>query len=208
MIFNAPISAGELRLECDAAFASRAHSTLRVLAERDARRPALAAGSRVQFGWSVLTMQAEPGGLRVMAPDYSRDALHKLDPNLDETFRVVGAQVAVLRATGATGVDARFESMVLVDRRAKAAAGLFLRRLESVDKNDSGWVIGDLNDPPAPNDTSTLEATRVYQLLRTHPAALQLLALPVGWFAALRADRIVKILDESDRDRWPERAAS
>jgi hypothetical protein len=202
MLLSHRIAAGQLLLECDAEFAVAGENALKALAGRDAKGPALAAGSRVQFGWSVLTMAPEPEGLRVMAPDYARDPMRDLDRSLDATFRVVRDQVEVLRSTGATGLDARFDSLILLDRRLETSADLFLRR-GSPANEDSGWVVGDLHEPPPSEDPSALRAVRVYELLKIRPSLLAPLALPEGWFVAMLADRIDRVIDESAKDRWP-----
>lgn len=194
------VAAGSLVLACDAALAPLGRDVLRTLEQRDAQQPALVAGSRVQFGWSVLTLVPDGDALRVFAPDYARDPMRDLDRSLDVTLSVILRQTSLLRELGASGLDARFDSFVIMARDT-GTDGVFLRRQTPTQADDSGWSMGNLDDPPSPDDTAAFDAVRVYTLLRLRPAVIPLLALPPEWFVAMRGERIERIVDDAGRVR-------
>ncbi len=67
------VAGGPLIAECDAALADLGRELLVLLAARDRSGLVLVAGSKVQFGWSLLTLIAQDNELHIAAPDYARD---------------------------------------------------------------------------------------------------------------------------------------
>jgi hypothetical protein len=50
----------------------------------------------LRFGWSVLTLQAEPdGALRVCEPDFDANPRRQIRPTLDVTLYVITAQASL-----------------------------------------------------------------------------------------------------------------
>jgi hypothetical protein len=198
------VGAGELVVACAPGLEKLAHTLLAALAQRDRIGPALRAGSRTQFGWSVLTLRAEAGRLRVCEPDFAGDLANNLSDRVDRTLEVIRDQSEVLRRAGAEGMDARWDvEIVVVPESALDAPAVFLRREEPSGPDDSGWLIGNLDDPPAPGDTEGATAIRVHRLLKRRPFLLRALAFPTGWFVAVRDNEILDVRDASGRPRWP-----
>jgi hypothetical protein len=102
-------------------------------------------GTRIQMGWSVLTIKAQEGALRVYEPDFDRDPFEDLKPGVQTTLRVPAGQVLVLGMIEETGVDARFDQSVVVHQDALDQEHIFLRRDVSSAPQDSGWLIADVS---------------------------------------------------------------
>jgi hypothetical protein len=181
-------------LECDWRFEEAGNAVLRKFVELDRKSPALKDGSRIQFGWAVLTLHSDDAGLRVYEPDYLGDALHGLNRTLDLTFEVIMEQTDVLRREGAEGLDARFDDYMTARPGAIEAADIFLMRQSSRRANYTGWFLGDLAQLEDGDTEEELEALRVFELLKRRRSAMKVLALPPGYAVVMRGDEIDSIM--------------
>jgi hypothetical protein len=184
-------------LDCDERLQEGGRAVLGKLAELNRHGPALRDGSRVRFGWTVLTLRSENGSLRVFEPDYMGDALHDLNRNLDLTLEVIADQVAVLRRENCEGLDARFDQYVLGGAGAVEAADIFLTRRDPVSKEDSGWFLGDMTQIESGSKEEELQAVRVFELLRRRRGVLKVLALPPGYAVVMHGNAIDTILNDA-----------
>jgi hypothetical protein len=180
----------QILLDCDRHFEQAGRSVLLKLSELDQRGPALGDGSKVQFGWSVLTLRLEQENLRIYEPDYFGDALHGLRPTLDTTLEVITEQAEVLRRERVEGLDARFDHYVLAWPGALAAREIFLSRRSDRQPDDTGWFIGDLALLDSGATDKVLEALRVFELLKLRRSVMQVLALPPGYAVVMRGGEI------------------
>jgi hypothetical protein len=160
----------------------------------DRRGPALHDGSRIQFGWSVLTISSEESGLRVCEPDFDGDPFTGLSPALDTTLQVTQEQTAVLQENSATGADARFDQVLVVVKGALETDAIFLTREEAVDADDSGWRIGKLDDLENPAPDQEVESLHVFELLKRRREIMPLLALPRRYGAIVDRGMILSIV--------------
>lgn len=183
-------------LNCDERLRERGRAVLNKLAELNRQGPPLVDGSRVQFGWTVLTLRAQDGNLRVFEPDYLGDALHGLNPNLDLTLEVIAEQVAVLRSENCEGLDARFDQLVLARPGAAEADDIFLTRRNPMSEDDTGWFLGDMAQLDSESAEEEPEAMRVFELLRRRRSVLKILALPAGYAVVMHGDAIDTIMKE------------
>jgi hypothetical protein len=183
----------DVLLDCDRRFEEAGYSVLRKLAELDRQGPALDDGSRVQFGWSVLTLCSEGAGLRAYEPDYFGDALRALSPTVDTTLEVMTEQVGMLHRESVQGLDARFDHYVLAWQGALDAAEIFLRRRKPERPDDTGWFVGDLarlEEGPGQG----LEALYVFEVLKRRRDVMKVLALPPGFAIVMCGSEISSIM--------------
>jgi hypothetical protein len=167
-----------------------------------AAHTALHPGSRVRFGWSVLTLEEDgAGGLTVCEPDFLGDPLRQVRPRVDVTLEVLSQQTAFVRRIGVDPVDAGFDQFVVVARDADATASWQLFRGPPSSDEDSGWSISAAGAPPHDEDEETLEGRRVHTFLRTRPAVLAAVVLPAGFAVLVDGNRITAALDPEGRDR-------
>jgi hypothetical protein len=187
-----------LILECGEQFHKAGHSMLNKLAELDHQGPSLNDGSRVQFGWTVLTLRSEMQYLRVCGPDYLGDALHALDCNLNLTLEVMTEQTGILRSKNVEGLDARFDDYVLAWSGALCATNLFIRRQGSERLDNTGWFIGDLDHLEDEHSEEDIKAWRVFEVLQQRRSLMKFLALPPGYTVVMRGDEVDSIMSGGD----------
>jgi len=198
--FSRTIGGRSVALACATARRPLAEDVLATLA-RIARADPLRAGMKVRFGWSILTLREDGGGLVVCEPDFAGDPLHELRPQVDTTLDVLARQAALVRRVGATPVDAGFEQFVVVARGALESATLQLFRSPPERDHDSGWTISSPEQPGSAQDADAFDALRVFTLLARRPVVLSALALPPGYAAIIDGDAISAVFDADGRQR-------
>jgi len=202
MLYRASIGGQDLAVECDARLRGSAEALLDRLRTLSDEGIALQAGSRIQYGWSVLTLQAEGGLLRLCEPDFDGDALHHIRPTLDTSLDIFEQQTQVLHRSSLTGMQILFSDDLFVRNRALEAPHQFLKRQVPAGGQDSGWYIGNLDRIEAGEPDDDSEIIQVFELLRRRPALLQVLMLPPRTLVVFRADAISEILDEDGNSHW------
>lgn len=193
MQLRLPIASGNLLVECHDRCEQAGRAVLRTLAELDRRGPSLHDDSRVQYGWSVLTLRLEGADLRVWEPDYLGDALRDLRPTLDLTLEVIEEQAEVLRGRSEEGVDARFDHFVTAWPGAPSASNIFLTRQAAAAPDDTGWFIGDLARLDVPPE-GELEVFRVFELMKRRRSVMKLLAFPPGYAVVMAGDETESVM--------------
>lgn len=177
------------------------NDVLDMFAELSPRQP-LRAGLRVRFGWSMLTLVESDEGLVVCEPDFDRDPLRDVRPTLAVTLRIAAEQATLARRLGVVPIDATFDSFVVVGHDALASPAVQLYRdPQPATGEDSGWSVTTAGAPAAGDDPDAFDAVRVYTLLRTRPAVLPLLALPLGFAVTIQNDRVLTIIDGKGQGR-------
>lgn len=201
MINERRIDGTSLRIECDVAVAQAAEDVLETFARLAAAGSTLRAGLRLRFGWSVLTLQAEPdGALRVCEPDFDTDPRRQTRPNVDITLSVISAQVSLARRLNVKPVDVYFEQMLIAAPGALDGHELSLQRSAQASTDDSGWFLAN-PQRLAPTPENELEALPVYQLLHSWPTALVVLVLPVGFTALVDHTGVSAVWDEEGHEQ-------
>lgn len=188
-------------LECDARLHGSAQALLDQLRILSDKGPPLHADSKIQYGWSILTLRAEGRLLRVCEPAFDGDPFEELGPTVDSTLEIFEEQTQVLRRSGLSGVDVRFSDDVFVRNRALEAPNLFLKRQLPTQK-DSGWYIGNLDRVDVDGSENAFEILRVFELLRRRRAVLPMLMLPPDYLVVMRDDRVSEILDQDGKNYW------
>jgi hypothetical protein len=202
MIFTQIIQSRKIIVECDAALEPAAGDVFATLAGLTRSGSALHEGFRIRFGWSLLSLRADSGGLRVCEPLFSGDPLTELNPTLDITFRVLVEQLQWLRRTEQQGEDISFEQQIVFTHDAFAATEVFALRGQAGSETDSGWSVAPVPAEGGEIDMSHLSAQPVYRLIETHPGLLSILTLPTGALVRLKHDQVVEITGADDRVRW------
>jgi hypothetical protein len=201
MLISRQIGSGVVVLECSDAFSELAGSVFDMFEQLDRTGPPLKDGSRIQLGFSELTLRAEDNKLRVCEPDFSGD-ISQIRANIDITLSVLKEQVSALHAAGEEGTDVLFTDWVAVSRGAIEAPNVFLKRDLPLSKVDSGWFIGRLEDLEAAKPAEEVDAKHVYEVLRMRPRLVDVMTLPVGYLVIIRGQRVQAMLDRDLRIRW------
>jgi hypothetical protein len=163
----------------------------------------LADRTRIQVGWSVLTLRQNGSELAVCEPDFAGNPLANVVEDVTRTLLVLAQQRDVLRRLGQPGQFAMFQDKVVLAAGCLERPQVYLERSKTISRTDSGWYIGPVEDA----GPVKYEARYVFQLLDLRPALLQVMALPPGFVAVFEGDAITAVLNEAGEDVWA-RAAS
>ncbi|MEW6432866.1 MAG: hypothetical protein AB1730_15280 [Myxococcota bacterium] len=192
MMLTRTIGPNTVRVEVLERQRAQAEALLDKLAELDARGPRLQDGTTIDFGWSRLTLVDVDGILDVEEPEFRGDPFESRMPGAFETIGVAQDQVDVLRRVGVEGVDARFDSAVIVRRGCLSAPRIYLKRDEPEGRS-SGWYIGDVAHPEV--EKEDLEVITVADVFKQRSEAMRVLALPPGYMAVLDGSVIEAVVD-------------
>jgi hypothetical protein len=185
-----------LRARCSRRNAVRARSALEAF-ERGSVEP----GVLMRFGWSALSLQEADAALDVLEPDFEAwPHEQRWREGIDVTLDVAEAQARLLRITGSDSQDAAFDQVLLAVPRAVDLSRVFLRRVEPLAPEDSGWLLGPLDDPEALSRADELERLPLASLVARRPALLAPLALPVGFVAIVAGSSVQQVLDGAGRE--------
>jgi hypothetical protein len=187
-----------LRAQCGRRNERRAASALNAFERLGAPSP----GVELRFGWSVLRLEDDGDGvLMAFEPDFAAWPERRWRDTIDVTLDVLEAQAQLLRRTGAVAEDVTFDQVVLAAPGALDEPRAFMRRMDARAPEDSGWVIGALDDPEALSLAARLEAVTVAALVARRPSLLQPLPLPEGYIAIVTGNAVVNVLDGAGRER-------
>lgn len=188
-----------LLAECEPSRARQAASVLEEFAKLAARGTELGSGTRIAFGWALLQLVDDGSALRVHEIDFASSVPGTLVPSIDASLEVVSAQVALLRRLGVEGQDVRCDQFLVAAPGAVAAVDPFLRRTAGISADDSGWLLGTVDDPEALVRDSRLERVRLGSLVAHRAALLPALALPVDFVVTFAGDAIREVYDADGR---------
>jgi hypothetical protein len=192
------IAGRTLRARCGRRNERRAASALSAFERLDD----VAAGMQLRFGWSALRLQEDgDDALVACEPDFGAWPQQRWNDTIDVTLDVLAAQLRLLRSTGADGEDVAYDQVVLAAPGAIEQSRAFMRRTGALGAQDSGWLVGALDDPEALSAAGELEAVAVAALVRRRPSMLQPLLLPEGYVAVLAGEAVEQVLDGAGRER-------
>lgn len=163
----------------------------------------LVPGTQIRFGWSLLRLIEDDSALRVAEPDFARWPEEYWVPMVDTTLNILAAQTSLLHGLGVDGEDAFFDQVIISAPGALAQPKIFLRRASRISAEDSGWLLGTLDDPEALTREDGLEAVLIANLVALRPALLQVITLPSGFIALFSGESLEKIFDSAGRARFP-----
>jgi hypothetical protein len=202
MIFTRTIGGHQLVAECAAMLEPAVSDIFKTFDSLARSGKMLHAGFSVRFGWSLLTLSEESGGLRICEPRYSGDPVHELNPTLDTTIEVLVSQIKLLRSVGARGEDVFFDQQILLAPGTLTAPEIFALRGEGTSESDSGWSVAPVPAPGEQIDTRHLTAVPVFRLVESHRGLLSVLTLPLGHLARLRGGNVAEVDDPDGHTRW------
>jgi hypothetical protein len=203
MIIERKIENRRIFAECSAENERRAASVLDVFERLAGSGSPLRPGFQIRFGWSLFRLVEEAdeeNALRVTEPDFAAWPEELWVPTIDRSLDVLAAQTSLLRGLDVDAEDVFFDQKLIAAPGALAASGVFLRRGDRLSEEDSGWLLGTLEDPEALTLGEGLEGVWVASLVERRPALLQALVLPAGFIAIFSGDSIDQILDAAGRE--------
>ena len=170
------------------------------LVELDAAGPKLQPGSKIGFGWSVLTLdESSSEELEIREPDFTDDSLTRTQLGASDTLEVLANQFAVARDAGAQPLATWYNQQVVVEPGVLDEERVYVQRRPPAFKDDSGWYIGSVAKKNAPA-SSELDTMPVWRVFTRRRGLLDAMGLPVGYIATFVDDLIERILDPEDKE--------
>lgn len=152
---------------------------------------------KVQIGWSIFTILEDSEGFNVVASDYNKNPFSDNTDDLTVSLWIQFEQGILLNKLSLDGEMISFQDKIICAKGVLELDDIFLERNKEHEKGDSGWYIGPVDESIA---TDELEAYYAYQLIKVRPLIIQTLALPSGYMAVYKKDKVVAILDDNDID--------
>lgn len=154
-------------------------------------------GFSLQAGWSVYYLhERENGNFILTTADYSKNPFEDITEDLTLALWVQLEQGHFLRKMNVDGLSIKFSDKIILSKDVLELEKIYLQRNGSVEKGDSGWYIGPVED----NNTTELYALYAYQLLKIKPEIIQVLALPNDYMVVFDGNEIKAVLNENDVD--------
>lgn len=154
-------------------------------------------GFSLQAGWSVYYLhERENGNFILTTADYSKNPFEDITEDLTLALWVQLEQGHFLRKMNVDGLSINFSDKIILSKDVLELEKIYLQRNGSVEKGDSGWYIGPVED----NNTTELYALYAYQLLKIKPEIIQVLALPNDYMVVFDGNEIKAVLNENDVD--------
>jgi hypothetical protein len=179
-----------------------AEDLLSTLQKLDDQGPALAEGSRIAYGWSVLTLEEgfEPEQtLWVREPYFDEDPVRQTQTGITNTARVIVDQGAVCKSVGAEPTPAWYTHDVQLAPGVLDKEQVYLQRRPPASDHDSGWYIGPVTEDED-NKSGELETLAVWQVFQRRRSLLDAMGLPVGYLAVFIDSYIDAILDPHNKE--------
>jgi len=154
-------------------------------------------GFSLQVGWPVYYLQErETGNYILTTPDYYRNPFEDITEDLTLALWMQLEQNHFLRKINVDGLSIKFSDKIILSKGVLELEKIYLQRNGDVEKGDSGWYIGPVED----DNTTELYALYAYQLLKIKPEIIQVLALPNDYMVVFEGNEIKAVLNENDVD--------
>lgn len=113
----------------------------------------------IQIGWSIFYLIKKNDEYILQSPDYSKNPFKDITQDLTLALWVQLEQSHFLRKLNIEGETTKFSDKVIAAKNVLQQENIYLQRTSDVEKGDSGWYIGPVNDA---DDTDELEAFYAY----------------------------------------------
>jgi|GEM_PF-3101802 len=189
---------------CAEAHDFAARSMLETLASRHKEGPPLAPGTRIDFGWAVLQIEAAGEQWLVCEPDFDSEPMN-WRPTVDATLGVLDAQALLMRALRVAPEATCGHQTLWLAPDALDADSVYLHRSEPDSTTDSGWYIGRDQSDKADKAVETAKAvrTRAGRLLTLKPEWLSVLALPRNYLVQFSGGELSAIYNDQEARIYP-----
>lgn len=188
-------------ISCLDSFGAQAEGLLDKLEELDRRGPQLRDGTTIQFGWARLTLRLEGDELVVCEPSFgTAEVDSQLSRSVDDTLIVLLEQTELMQKIGVEqSQDVDYHQKVVVAEGALDCAHVYMVRQNPSGPDDSGWFIGDAENPDRSKDPENLRSMQVHELVRqTH--LMSALILPTGFMVTFLGGMLETVADASGRE--------
>lgn len=184
---------------CEEQLSLQADWLLDLLQRLENEKGSLKDGSKIQVGWTILTIRQSENEAIVLAPDYNKNPFVDTTEDLTLSLFVQLKQNYCLNRMKLDGEPALFQDKFVAAAGALQTEHVYLERSNQRVAGDSGWYLGRVEGS---EQDQSLEAYYVFQLLKLRPSLLQALAIPRGHLVVFNGNEIEAVLDDKDMDLW------
>ncbi len=188
----------KLTVKCDESLLPQAEALLKTIKQIAEKNGGLKNDEAVRVGWTVFTIKDNGGGLSIYEPDFKNNPL-ELNEDITQSLSVLVRQDLLLSRLGVQGQPVLYSEKVVCAKGVLDEEKIYLERSENIEKGDSGWYIGSVDDKDGEPE---LEAISVYQLLQRRPAVLSAFSLPPKFLTVFIGDKIDAVLNEQNQNIW------
>ena len=172
-----------------------------LLTDQERKYGIVADGKRIQILSLFFILSAEKGGFRVFAPDYAGNPAEDMISDLMLSIQILGQQLFIMQKTGLAPQDTvSLLDTAVVRRTVQTSPDVYLMKQERKKNHDSGLYLGSLSDHGRSDNPDDYTVLPLYSLLKSHPAALAAVGLPVGAIAVIRQNEIAGICDPDGKE--------
>ena len=157
----------------------------------------IAAGVRIDLGWSVLTLVAAGRDLALCEPDFSRNPFSDTRRDISYSLAVLARQAELLRLLGIEGKRVSFRDKILVGNGALDAPSVYAERVD-VERPASGWYVGD----SAKGERSKISSAYAFEVVRRRPELADVLLLPPGCLVTFQGGVLMEIAAPDNSQWW------
>jgi hypothetical protein len=160
----------------------------------------LAPDASFRIGWGRAFVAARETGLQLVALDHTRRAPASpiFTDDLTVDLRVLADLETFGDTVGTRGPTPDFGDIIWIEDGIGEADDIYVERRYAPSSQHSGCFVGVCGDGPR----APIRAVRVEELLHLRPSAIQCLAMPIGAFARLHADRLTAVVTADGSDVW------
>jgi hypothetical protein len=144
-------------------------------------------GESVEYGWFIFQTVVENGRLDLETLDFR--AMASFTRDFGQVERIDLQQSAVLAKNRVEPESCAMWHAALISRSyTPGTPRMFMKRLEPLENNKSGWYIGVSNDPLDVNDPANLHLQSLYELTIYDPRLAPFWLLPIGFLVEFDGD--------------------
>ncbi len=154
-------------------------------------------GYRIQIGFSIFTMYKNENGYSILAPDYSKNPLTDNTEDLSAALIIQLEQGMFLHSVGLEGEQVSYLDKIVCNKGVLDTDKIYMERTDGYKKGDSGWYIGAVEGN---NQSEELEAFYAFQVIKSRPSIIKVLALPSGYLAVFNGDELEAVVNERNEE--------
>jgi hypothetical protein len=156
----------------------------------------LISGFSLQIGWSVYYLREEnENEFLVTTPDYLDNPFEKVTTDLTLSLWVQLEQTHLLRMFQLEGMTTKFSDKIILERDVLDCDKFYLQRTGGVEKGDSGWYVGTVD-----GESNDIYAIYAYELFKTNPQIIKLLALPNDYMVIFVKGEVKSIVNADNKN--------
>ena len=182
---------------CDEGLKNVVEFFVSILESEDKLYNILKSNHVIQIGWNYYRIVGEKEPFQIVALDYKSNPFKKTTDDLSVSLSIFNEQAIILKKARLSPQDISFQDTMIVQKNAIDASKIYLQRSRPVDKNDSGWYMGSM-DEKGSQDLEDYIKIYTYQLNSFCKVALSIIQLPVGVIALIEDGKLVEVVDENN----------